>query len=379
MRSKIKIFCTVIIILLILILHVIAFNITEVDNPDIICKSKNLNQKIQIHYKNLNYQYYKVFNNFPVVKILKEYFKSRTNPKIQNNIFYKTYHTHFNSEIKNPLVLQWYSKNSRNSFKPSIIIITFQGLLHPDVSSIADELYDTISNNKYLIVGYEKLFLYKNIQDTNIKLSTIKELNIIDDADFVYNLIELIQNMYPNTETVLYGYSLGAVTIYDYIKNYGNMQNISNVILNSPLFNIKDYLKQNGFFNKIFNKWSCNVFKDCLKKYNYVFKTPEEITLYSAVTNSNSISEIMYYWITLNNLKIYSIYDMKYTNIPITAIVSLNDPIIKYTKHNLINYCKSYHNLTCIVFNTGEHVSFRDKDGNRVIPKIIHNILKIKN
>jgi predicted alpha/beta-fold hydrolase len=324
-------------------------------------------------FSNLNYKHFMLGSNIPLAKLAREYLvdKDTLVQHAKKTITIDTtYHDNFDSNITNPTVIKWYKKEIVDTTKPLIILVTVQGFLAPCLSMVIDELQGIITNdpdNEYIIVNAERAFLMNNT-----KIKQIEEIKFFDEAVFLYQLIDIVNEKYPNSVLFIYAYSLGASTIFDYLNKYDNSQGVKLAILNSPLLDISKFFNSTRYSVRLFNKASVAKFVNVIVQYKHLFKTDDEIQLYNKLMTLQSVKELVAEWIKHWDRETSSIHDIKDSTVPILAMVSTNDPILKYTKQSLETHCSEFQNLTCVIFQSGEHNSFKDKDNVRMAPGIIH-------
>lgn len=313
-------------------------------------------------------KYYWLGSKFGGVKNAIEYYRGSI---VNTNIIHKTYHY----ESSNPTILNWHYKKSIDENKPLIVLVVMLGFLMPDLISVIDEIQDIINNdpnNEYVVVSIERTFLTKSVQ-----IKQLDELSFFDDSSTVYWLIDIVKEKYPLSLVCLYGYSLGATSIYDYLHTYDNLQDIKVCILNSPVFDITNYFNSNRHSSKFFGYISRKKLKDIIISYKHLFKSEEEITLFNKLINSQTIKELTNEWLLYKNKNIKSIHDTKNVTVPMLAILAKNDPLLSYTYDNISKYCTDFSMLTCLLFASGEHITFKDINNKRITPSIIHKSIQI--
>jgi predicted alpha/beta hydrolase family esterase len=321
----------------------------------------------------LNYKYKILGSKFPLIRGGKEYYINAAKPFKDPLTPIQTYHENFDDRINAPTIINWYSKSTIDKSKPLVVMVTIKAFLMYSLKFVQDEIKDIINKdpeNEYIIASIEKPHL------NGSKISQMEEIQMFDDAISVYKLIDIVTEKYPDATIMLYAYSLGATTVYEYLQKFDDSQGVKLAILNSPLLDLQKYFYSTRYSVRIFNVLTIAYIKKLLKQYKHVFKTDDEKSIYSEVmAPSISFQNMVMSWLKYKNKEISIIDDIKDTNVPVVLIAANNDPIVKYDQSLLSNYCKNLDNLTCILFDSGGHINFKDANDIRMTPRIIHNMV----
>lgn len=356
------------------LLFMILLTITKSDTAEIIYGNQSPFILGNV-FSDLIYDYTPIKNTIPIVKMIYEQFVNH--PKISalakgSMTIETTYHPNFDSVVEAPTILKWYMKEVIDTTKPLIVLVTMLGFLMCDLDEVIDETYAIINNdpdNEYIVVCIQKPVL---INPFGIKQA--EEIKIFEDASSIYQMIEIVNEKYPSSIVFLYGYSLGATTIYEYMKIYDDIQNVKLAILNSPVIDIEKFFASNTYAVKLYKQVSIQRINNIMKQFKHLFKTDDEIEHYNKLMNFKNINELVNERLQFRNIEMGSLYDTKQSTLPILAIVSSNDPILPYTNESISTYCKEFPNLTCALFKSGEHCQFKNIDKSRLAPVIIHKL-----
>jgi predicted alpha/beta-fold hydrolase len=308
----------------------------------------------------------------PSIAMVKEV-KTNTKKYIHGTVTEITYHDNFDSNIKHPTVLTWHRKRIIDPTKPLIILTTVHGFLASNLLSFANEIEDIINNdpdNEYVVLSIERLFLSGAINQN-------EEIKFIEEASSVYQMIEIAKDKYPHGSVFLYGYSLGATTIYDYLKIYDGLQDIKLVILSSPVIDINQFYNQRTLAVRAYNIYSISYIKHIIKLNKHLFITDKEIEHYNNVIKLTTLKELVKERMTYRNLKISSLQEIKKSTMPILIVAAENDPILKYTRTLLSEQCDRLPMLSCVLFQLGDHCTFTDLNRRRLMPDVIHRASSI--